>query len=1625
MINKEYYKNDITKKIDHTYKIANIARSKGYDPEDTVNIPLAKNMAERVEGLVSVAAPQIINCGIPARIKELENVYGKLDWRVALTISLETSQQKFCRFETQKEAIETGIRIGLAYLTLGIVASPLEGFVGLKFKKRSDGKEYFSLMYSGPIRSAGGTAGAVSVIVADYIRKNMGYDVYDPSEKEIRRMVTELYDYHERITNLQYLPNEKEIRFLVSNLPVQIDGDASEDLEVSNYKDLERIDTNRIRSGPCLVIGECIAQKAVKVWLQLKKWGNEFGMGHWEFLQEFVQLQKETKTKEKPAKKGISPNYTYIQDIVAGRPVLTHPLRVGGFRLRYGRCRTSGYSASAIHPATMIILNKYIAIGTQLKVERPGKATAITVCDSIEGPIVKLNDGSVIKVNSEQDAKRISNSIKEILFLGDLLISYGDFFNRAHTLVPAGYCEEWWHQEVKKAATDKFGNLNYEELAKLTNINEASLQKLITEHLFEKPDAATAIVISKVLDVPLHPHYTYHWKTIIKDDFLELLKWLAYAKTESNSDSTSKIILPKNEVGKRILELIGVPHLFVNSEFTIIEKDDAQILQELFNSSYKDFYEQCKSSEIEDVPDIINSISRIKLRDKSGTFIGARMGRPEKAKVRKLDGEPHTLFPIGKEGGKLRSFQSAMESSSVEAEFPIYFCNGCKKETILGVCEQCDKQATKMVNCNSCGFTEAAKCSHDGAAKYKVQRIDINYYFKNILKKLNMQQYPDLVKGVRGTSNKNHILEHFAKGILRAKYDISVNRDGTTRYDMTQLPITHFKPREIETSIEELNKLGYNKDIYGSDLTNTDQVLELKPQDIILPKCEEAPEIMSDKILYNVSMFIDDLLVSLYNLEKFYNLKSEQGLIGQLVVALAPHTSAGIVGRIIGFSKTQAFYAHPLFHAATRRDCLGYDNYVSVKENGIWKIEKIGQFIEQLNPNELVDSFDTLGKKTTAYTWSNPGQGKIVEVTKHQPSKMLKFSLEDGRKIELTENHKVYVKGKKETRAYSLERGDKLMVSYKRNIEEVDIEEIFLPEIFYNRDDIMLRNIRNYLNKFEKLSKHDNFYQRDSYPIKFVKKFLTRYNKTLYDLPSSTKISVKRDNILLPIRIPIDKELLEVIGLFIAEGYLRKNNTKKGFYQLSISGNEEIRSMVKKVFYSHFNLKSSYENTDQVTFSSRMVYELFSDYLRTGHNAKNKRIPSLFLNLKKEKLASLLRGYFEGDGGVSLSDIRVTCDTVSEGLKYDLSFVLSRFGIFTKFYEYEKEPGTKVREFYVKKNRQIPKFKITKITILSNFVKEFKQIGFISERKNQILNEICHRNPRGMEIDFDEFYIYPRIVKIEKTDEKMSYCLNVSSQHNFFTNDVLVHNCDGDEASVTLLMDVLLNFSRQFLPDSRGSTQDTPLVLTSILNPTEVDDMVFDLDVVEQYPLEFYEAAQEYELPWNIKIQRFANILNSENQYTGIFYTHPVSSINIGVRCSAYKTIPSMEDKLKGQMELADKIRAVDAADVARLVIEKHLLRDIKGNLRKFSMQQFRCSKCSEKYRRPPLSGKCLECGSRLIFTVTEGAIIKYLEPAISLSEKYNLPPYLRQVLELTKDRVEGVFGKEKDKQEGLGRWFW
>ena len=93
------YFDDISKNVHQMWELTDSLRKKGLDAVDSVEIPIAKNMAERVEGLISVVAPQIKGCGMVERIHELEKEYGKLDWRVALIVSEEIANEKFCKFK--------------------------------------------------------------------------------------------------------------------------------------------------------------------------------------------------------------------------------------------------------------------------------------------------------------------------------------------------------------------------------------------------------------------------------------------------------------------------------------------------------------------------------------------------------------------------------------------------------------------------------------------------------------------------------------------------------------------------------------------------------------------------------------------------------------------------------------------------------------------------------------------------------------------------------------------------------------------------------------------------------------------------------------------------------------------------------------------------------------------------------------------------------------------------------------------------------------------------------------------------------------------------------------------------------------------------------------------------------------------------------------------------------------------------------------------------------------------------------------------------------------------------------------------------------------------------------------
>ncbi len=1630
-MNIEEYFDKISVDVEKQFELANRAKAIGVDPVNKVEVPIATTLAEKAIGLISTIYPQLNDKKIVNRIIELEKEYGQLDTAVPFKIAEEIAKEKFCKFKDLLEAMDAGIRVGFSYITLGVVSSPIEGFTQLKIGKTRKGEDYLIALFSGPIRSAGTTASCVVLMLIDYLREVFGFAKYDPDENEVKRYVTENYDYHERVNNLQYLPTEEEITFLAQNIPIQVAGEPTEDKEVSNYKDLERVETNFIRGGMCLIFSEGLAQKAQKglrLWRSVQQKG--FTATGWEFLDKFIEI----KNKREKGKTDSSP--TYIKDLVAGRPVFSHPSRSGGFRFRYGRSRNNGFSAVSVHPATMTVSGGFISNGTQLKVEKPTKGCTVSACDEIDGPIVRLKDGSVKRLKNPEDGKTLYSKIDEIIYLGDILFTFGDVLNRNYNLLKSPYVEEWWDLELKKKCKEK--NIDYDDL------------KIDKYHV----DFEQALDLSRKLEIPLHPEFIYFWKEITKEDLSFLIEWISKGEIKEG-----KLILPYSRdekelygKAKRALELIGCEHLFSTESYVLNQIDTNAVLLNLGMDS-KNFKEKSKElikklNEFEGSNlEFINEMSEIKIKDKSGTFIGARMGRPEKAKLRKLTGSPHAIFPVGEEGGRLRSFQSAVEGPGyVKAEFPNFYCEKCNLRSIYPKCNICGDRCIKKFYCLGCDRDYKTPCDKEGhrSLEYKMERVPIVELFDNAKKiaKVSVDEIP-IVKGVRGTSSKDHSCEHLAKGMLRAKYNLNVNKDGTIRYDMTEMVVTHFRPREIGASVEKLKSLGYENDIYGNPLENEEQMLEMFPHDILLPVCPDTMDEKADEVFLKISKFIDDELENIYGVERMFNAKTRDDLLGQLVVCIAPHICTATVGRLIGFSKTQALLASPYMHAAMRRDCFDYDTYLPINEKGNWKIEKMGDIYENLNEKgKVIDNFGTIEKRVNDFEALGPEDNdkisrlKVNNFTKHTKKKLLKIKTALGKDISVTENHKFLIGGKLKL-ASELKIGDEIPCPIKLDIEERDIKEIRISDILNNKKDLVIRGIKQIIKNLNadelndilsrcKISRKSftNYFLRDSFPLEFV---LSMDSKLKEKALNFGKVSRKRDRISVPNKIKISDELLEVIGLYIAEGYSRKVVGVKGLNQVYIASNDDkLREFVKKVVFEHFGLKPSENKIDRVTFSSGVLYSFFIEFLKAGSNAREKRIPSIFLNLPKKRIACLLRGYFEGDGSAEKNRANVSFDSVSEGLLNDVEFCLSRFGIFVKRYEYEKEPGEIVKKFYISKKREIPKFKIVKGKILSDFISNFYQIGFLSERKNKILGNYRKMNPYGSRVRKDNNFVYNPIISIEDLGEKESYCLNVDHpRHLVYANGLISKQCDGDEAAAMFLMDLLLNFSKSFLPAHRGGTQDAPLVLNTRIRAGDVDDQILDFELGE-YPLELYEFSEQGKHSSDIKNLDTVKkrLKDGKDPFTSMLFTHNTYDINGGVTNTAYKLIPTMDEKVDKQMELCKKIRAVDVSDVARLTIERHFVRDTRGNLRKFSMQGFRCVSCNDKYRRVPLAGKCLKCGGKLLFTISEGSILKYMQKSLDLAREYDVGKYILESLELTEMYIHSIFGKEKEKQEALGKWF-
>ncbi|MCW4022354.1 MAG: DNA polymerase II large subunit [archaeon] len=1121
------YVDSLEKQLEDIYAVVAQARKKGLDPALVPEPEVAKDLAALVEGLVG---PK----GVAESIRELTETLS----REALTFKI-TEQIINGKFGVmdRREAAEQAMRTALAILTEGITAAPIQGIAKVDIKTNSDRTEYLAIYYAGPIRSAGGTEQALTIIVGDHIRRLLKLDCYKPTEDEIGRFIEEIRLFERSIARFQYHISDEELRRGIQNIPVEVTGTESDPVEVSTFRNLPRIETNNVRGGALRVVNDGIVGRAAKVLTTIEK----LQIPGWDWLGNLKEFSKKKKSG-------------FMADVIAGRPIFSFPSRVGGFRLRYGRSRNTGLAAVGIHPATMLTVQNFLAAGTQLRLEGPGKGGITVPVDSIEAPIVRLKNGSVVRVTLE-NFDSVNKMIDKILFLGDILIGFGDFLYTNKPLRPAGYNEEWWGEELTLSINQKFGD-DLDKTAHALELEKSYLQKILTDVYKNKPTPQKAIRLSLVLGVPFHPAFTFFWETLSGEEFLALRKWLLASEIKVENTIVQEIVGFKDKSAKDILEKLCIQHEVILNTVKIVG-DEAHIVAFCLGFNKPEF--EIVTSE--PVLDIIKNLTGIIVKAKGVSFVGARMGRPEKAKHREMKPLVHTLFPVGLAGGSRRNVIDASKKISIEVDLVKRRCVKCNAPSLTLKCNQCGSDTVLEKTCPQCGRTldvdECPACK-TSTRSHARQEVDIRGLLSVACKNLSLPML-SLFKGVKGMTNETKTPEILEKGLLRARHGLSVFKDGTIRFDATNAPLSHFTSKEVGVTVEQVRANGYTHDYQGNPLTSPDQICELKVQDIVIPrKCATY--------FLKVANFLDELLEKVYKLPKYYNISKPKELIGHLVIGLAPHTSVGIVGRIIGFTPLNVIYAHHMWHSAKRRDC------------------------------------------------------------------------------------------------------------------------------------------------------------------------------------------------------------------------------------------------------------------------------------------------------------------------------------------------------------------------------------------------------------------------------------------------------------------------DGDEDAVILGLDAILNFSKEFLPSQIGGIMDAPILIIPVVNPLEVQRQAHEVDVTGQYPLEFYQKTWEEadaRQTMNI-IDVIADRLNTPAQFEGFKYTIPVSNINMGNTESVYKKFGKMIDKMHSQLVLAEKIAAVDADVVANKVLNTHFIRDIAGNLRAFTTQQFRCKGCNKKFRRMPLIGKCPSCNSDLILTVYRGGIEKYLIAASRLVEKYGLLDYYAQRLDMVQEEILTLFEGKKPRQSSL-----
>ena len=243
----------------------------------------------------------------------------------------------------------------------------------------------------------------------------------------------------------------------------------------------------------------------------------------------------------------------------------------------------------------------------------------------------------------------------------------------------------------------------------------------------------------------------------------------------------------------------------------------------------------------------------------------------------------------------------------------------------------------------------------------------------------------------------------------------------------------------------------------------------------------------------------------------------------------------------------------------------------------------------------------------------------------------------------------------------------------------------------------------------------------------------------------------------------INKDLCRLFGYYLSEGYL----IGKEAIGFSFNSNEkqyidDVISLVQIYFgVDKSKIDSRRENQADIIFYSKILNSFFSlFYYQSEKKSWNKFIPQQFTLLPNEKLAEILRGWWRGDLGC----------TVSRQLANQMKLICLKLGIIPSISIESSEKFNK-KEHFINNRRIISNNDLFVFSNLSFFEEDY---GMLQERCfKKSVNKIKRKH--GW-VDKDYVFLPVKSIEIKEYVGEV-FNLEVENDNSYVSEFACVHNC--------------------------------------------------------------------------------------------------------------------------------------------------------------------------------------------------------------------------------------------------------